>query len=161
MDTTRKIIVLLCLLASCGLANAQGGLRVDGIFDGYGRQKGAVLIELAKDVLGRHTRISRYRSLTIPVDSAAVRTTLDAIRTDLKNGTVLAESQKDGMTETGYYHLSEKTGRPENEYILFSAKSPKMTLIYIRGDFPPSRLEDELGKLKDLFIKVDNKRIKL
>jgi hypothetical protein len=36
-----------------------------------------------------------------------------------------------------------------------------MTLIYIRGAFPPSRLEKELDGLKDLFIEVNNKRLKL
>jgi hypothetical protein len=29
------------------------------------------------------------------------------------------------------------------------------------GEFPPGQLENELNKLKDLFIKVNNKRIKL
>jgi hypothetical protein len=158
---TKKIILSLCLLAACGFAGAQNGLRVDAIFDDYGKQKGAVLIELAKDVLGRQSHISRYKSLAISSEPDIVRMTLNAIRTDLANGKILMESQKDGMTETGYYYLPKTKDSEENEYILFSAKSRKMILIYIRGDFPPSRLERELDKLKDLFIKVNNKRIKL
>jgi hypothetical protein len=161
MDTTKKIIFLLCLLAACGFANAQKGLQVNAIFDNYGKQKRAVLIELAKDVLGNNTGINRYKSLTIPSDPVIVRKTLEAIRTDVGNGAILMESQKEGVTETGYYHLAKTTNRTEHEYILFSAKSSKMTLIYIRGDFSPPHLEKELDKLKDLFIKVKDKRIKL
>ncbi|MDR2774385.1 MAG: hypothetical protein LBC19_06525 [Tannerella sp.] len=162
MDTTtKKTIFLLCLLATCGFANAQKGLHVNAIFDNYGKQKSAVLIELAKDVLGDNTCINRYKSLTIPADPDIIRMTLNAIRTDLENGDILMESQKDGITETGYYHLAKTKDWTENEYILFGARSSKMTLIYIRGDFPPSHLEKELDKLKDLFIKVNDKQTKL
>jgi hypothetical protein len=158
---TKKIIFALCLLAACGSAGAQNGRHIDAIFDEYGKQQGAVLIELAKDVLGRHSRIDRYKSLAIPINPDIVRLTLTAIRADLKDGKILMESQKDGITETGYYHLPRTGNLQEYEYILFSSKSRKMTLIYIRGDFPPARLELELDKLKDLFIRINNKQIKL
>jgi hypothetical protein len=161
MDTIKKIIFSLCLLTACGFAGAQNDLHVDAIFDDYGKQKGAVLIELAKDVLGRHSRIDRYKSLVISCEPDVIRMTLNAIRADLGNGKILMESQKDGITETGYYHLPKVGDSEENEYILFSAKSRKMTLVYIRGAFPPARLERELDKLKDLFIRINNKRIKL
>ncbi|MDR2680681.1 MAG: hypothetical protein LBC47_07735 [Tannerella sp.] len=161
MDMTRKIFFLLILFASCGFAHAQKGLHVDVVFGDYGKQKGAVFIELAKDVLGRHSRINRYKSLTIPYDPEIIRTALNAIRTDMKNGEIMMESQKDGITETGYYHLAKRENSEEEEYILFSAKSKKMILIYVRGAFPPSQLEKEIYKLQDLFIKVNNKRIKL
>ncbi|MDR0699366.1 MAG: hypothetical protein LBG28_09170 [Tannerella sp.] len=161
MDTTKKIIFLLYLFAICGFANAQKSLHVNEIFDNYGKQKKAILIELAKDVLGNNTCINRYKSLTIPADPIIIRLTVNAIRLDLAKGEILMESQKDGITEAGYYHLAKTTGWTENEYLLFSAKSHKMTLIYIRGDFPPSHLKKELDKLKDLFIKVNDKQIKL
>ncbi|MDR1455492.1 MAG: hypothetical protein LBJ01_07575, partial [Tannerella sp.] len=103
MNTARKMTVMLSLLSICGLAGAQKGLHIEDVFSDFGRQKGAVLIELAEDVLGRHTRISRYRSLTLPASPDAVRTALDAIRTDLDSGKILMESKRDGLTETGYY----------------------------------------------------------
>ncbi|MDR0559497.1 MAG: hypothetical protein LBG92_04965, partial [Prevotellaceae bacterium] len=79
---------------------------------------------------------------------------------DLKNGKILMENRKDGKTVTGYYCIKRQDSK-HYEYILFTDKSQKMTLIYIRGNFPPDKLEDELNKLKDLFIEVNNKRIKL
>jgi hypothetical protein len=71
------------------------------------------------------------------------------------------ESRKNGEIETGYYCLKKKEDSPDCEYILFTRKSRKMTLIYIKGHFPPAQLEKELDKLKNLFLKVNNKRIKL
>jgi hypothetical protein len=66
------------------------------------------------------------------------------------------ESRKDGKVEAASYVLGKENNRQEYEYILFSIRSMKMTLIYIRGRFPPKQLEPELNKLKDLFIKVNN-----
>jgi len=161
MNTLRKIIFLVGFLSACGFVHAQKGLSIDTVFNDYGKQEGSILIELAKDVLGHHTKINRYKSLILPSNSGIVDSTLEAIRIDSKDGSILMESKKDGKIETGYYCLKKKGNSPDYEYILFTNKSKKMTLIYIKGHFPPNRLEEELDKLKDLFIKVNNKRIKL
>jgi hypothetical protein len=47
------------------------------------------------------------------------------------------------------------------EYLLFSVANDKITLIYLTGRFRPGDLNKELSKLKDLFIKANNKEIKL
>jgi hypothetical protein len=99
--------------------------------------------------------------LIIPVDSAIISATVESIQNDLKNGRILMESRKNGEVESGYYCLTKQNNAKEYEYILFTNKSKKMTLIYIRGHFLPNRLEHELDKLKKLFIKVNNKQIKL
>jgi hypothetical protein len=157
----RKIIFLVGFLSACCFAHAQKGLSIDTIFNDYGKREGSILIELAKDVLGHHTKINRYKSLILPANSGVVDSIIEAIRIDSKDGSILMESKKDGKIETGYYCLKKKDNSQDYEYILFTNKSKKMTLIYIKGNFPPNRLEDELDKLKDLFIKVNNKRIKL
>jgi hypothetical protein len=160
MNTLKKIFFSVFFLLTCVFAGAQNGLNVDSIFQNHGKQKGAVLIELAKDVLGGHTQISRYKSLILPLDTGIVRVIINAIEQDLKSGKILMETKKDGKVETGYYCL-KKQESTDYEYILFTDKSRKITLIYLRGKFPPDQLENELNKLKDLFIKVNNKRIKL
>jgi hypothetical protein len=160
MHTLKKIFFSTVFLLACTFAGAQNDLNVETIFQNHGKQKGAVLIELAKDVLGGYTQISRYKSLILPSDTGIVRATIYAIEQDLKDGKILMETKKDGKIETGYYCL-KKQESTEHEYILFTDKSRKITLIYLRGQFPPSQLENELNKLKDLFIKVNNKRIKL
>jgi hypothetical protein len=162
MNTLQKIILLFALLFACLPANAQKDLEIETtVFKSYGKQEGSVLIELGKDVLGNHTKISHYKSLIIPSDSTVINATLKAIRKDVEDGKILMESRKDGKIETGYYCLKKKKDSWAYEYILFTNKSRKMTLIYIKGDFPPDQLEDELHELKNLFIRVNNKQIKL
>jgi hypothetical protein len=70
----------------------------------------------------------------------------------------------DDISATSYCCLKKKNNSSDQdyEYILFTNnKSKKMTLIYIKGNFPPDQLGKELLELKDLFIKVNNKKIKL
>jgi hypothetical protein len=148
-------------LSGCLPCYAQKNLNIEAIFNDYGKKEGSVLIELAKDVLGEHTRIKRYKSLIIPSDSAIIRTTMESIQKDLKDGRILMESRENGKVEVGYYCLTKEDDSNEYEYILFTHKLKKMTLIYISGRFSPRHLEDELSKLKKLFIKVNNKQIKL
>lgn len=157
----RSLIMLSAFfLFSQGII-AQATLQIEKIFDTYGKQKGAVLIELSTDVLGGHTRMNAYKSLIIGADDPVVAATEAAITNDIENGSKLMESIKDGKIETGYYCLKRKENSKMYEYILYKEKSKKMTLIYIQGNFPPQQLEDELDKLKDLFIYVNKKRIKL
>lgn len=160
MNLLKKIFPSAIFLLTFVTVSAQNNLNIETVFQDHGKQKGAVFIELAKDVLSGHTQISRYKSLILPSDTGVVNATVNAIQKDLKNGKILMENKKDGKTETGYYCLKRQDST-DYEYILFTDKSPKMTLIYLKGAFPPDQLEDELNKLKDLFIKVNNKRIKL
>jgi len=160
MNRLKKIFLSAALLLIYTFAGAQNNLNIETIFQDHGKQKGAIFIELAKDVLSDHTQISRYKSLILPSDTGVVNATINAIQKDLKNGKILMENKKDGKIETGYYSLKRQNST-DYEYILFTDKSQKMTLIYLKGTFPPDQLEDELNKLKDLFIKVNNKRIKL
>jgi hypothetical protein len=166
MNNFKKTLFLLLLVLPALSAHAQANLNIDKIFNNYGKQDGAVLIELAKDVLGNYTAIHRYKSLIVPTDSAKLNATLEAIKKDLQkghsgSGLVLMETQKNGKVESATYVLGREAHSPTYEYILFKHKAQKLTLIYIRGNFPPEQLQDELDKLKDLFIKVNNKRIKL
>ncbi|MDH8701274.1 hypothetical protein M2138_000615 [Dysgonomonadaceae bacterium PH5-43] len=161
MNVIRKIVVLIIISLSSVSLCAQNDLNINSIFEEYGKQKGSILIELGKDVLGKHTKISRYKSLIMSLDKDAVKLTQEAILKDVEKGTIVVESQKDGNIETAYYYLPKKKDSDYYEYILYSNKSKKMTLIYLRGKFPPRDLEKEFNKLKNLLITVNNKQIKL
>ena len=157
MDTVKRILLVAVFLLACFTVSAQKDLDIGTIFDEYGKREGSILIELGKDVLGNHTRIKRYKSLMIPLDTTMLRATKEAIRNDTKDGKTLFESRKDGEIESVSYCLKKDAKTPEYEYILYSNKSRKMTLIYVSGNFPPEALDRELRRLKDLLIKVDNK----
>jgi len=161
MNTLTRLTFLFGLLLTSSFVSAQEDLNIESLFNDYGKKEGSVLIELAKDVLGNHTRISHYKSLIFSPSSEAVKEVEDAIQKDIEYGSKLMESKKDGKLEAAYYYLGKEENASFHEYILYKNKSGKVTLIYVKGKFPPEQLEKELGKLKDLFIKVNNKRIKL
>jgi len=161
MKAIKLIILSLGLLLTATSMQAQKGLSIDSVFNDYGKEEGSILIELARDVLGNRTRISKYKSLIRENDPDAYNVAIEAIEKDLEDGLKLMESKKDGKIESGYYCLKKAPESNTYEYILFKYKSKKLTLVYVRGNFPPLELEKELSKLKDLFIKVNNKRIKL
>jgi len=161
MNALTRLIFLFGLLLTSSFVSAQEDLNIETLFNDYGKKEGSVLIELAKDVLGNHTRISHYKSLIFSPSQEVVKEIEEAIRNDIEGGSKLVESKKDGKIEAAYYCLKKETDSSFYQYILYNNKSGKVTLIYVKGKFPPERLEKELGKLKDLFIKVNNKRIKL
>ncbi|GHU88131.1 hypothetical protein FACS1894155_02390 [Bacteroidia bacterium] len=159
----QRILILSFLLSLFwgGSIMAQTNPEVDKIFETYGKQKGAVLIELSTDILAGHTQMKLYKSLTTASNDPLIAATTTAIENDIEGGMKLIKTLKNGKVETGYYCLKKEDRSSMYEYILYKEKSKKMTLIYIRGNFSPQQLERELGKLKDLFIYVNNKRIKL
>jgi hypothetical protein len=167
MNELKRFLLLLAFILPGISLQAQDELNIGKIFNDYGKQEGSILIGLAKDVLGDNTRIDRYKSLIISPDTAILRATREAIKADFVkngqygNGIILIESKKDGKIESASYSLGKDENSSSYEYILFTVKSKKMTLIYIRGNFPPKQLESELDKLKNLFIKANNKQIKL
>ncbi|MDR3235466.1 MAG: hypothetical protein LBT48_01910 [Prevotellaceae bacterium] len=156
MNTFKKIIVLSGFIFACICAEAQH--NVENIFRNYGKRKGSTFIDLGKAVLGSHTKISRYKSLIFPADTALVNVIANEIKMSYRE--TLMESMKDGQFETGYYYV-KMPNSSEYAYILFTNKSQLITLVYIFGTFPPDKLNNELNKLKDLFITVNDKQIKL
>jgi hypothetical protein len=167
MNKIKKFLFLVAFILSASWAGAQETLNIEKIFSEYGKREGSILIELAKDVLGDNTRISRYKSLIIPSDSIILEATAEAIRADFVkrgrygNGVIINESKKNGKLQSATYLLGRDDNSSTHEYLLFANKSKKLTLIYIRGNFSYKKLDSELDKLKDLFIEVNNKRIKL
>ena len=158
MNTCRKIVLFLTALLPLVVMKAQEPPEIEQIFEQYGKQQGSVLVELSTDVLGSNTKMTYYKSLITTYDPNIQNAFQQVIDKLIAEGTKLMESQKDGQIETGYYFLGKDR---EYEYVLYKNKSRKITLIYARGKFPPQQLEAELNKLKDLFIYVNNKRIKL
>ncbi|MDR1683506.1 MAG: hypothetical protein LBS25_09030 [Candidatus Symbiothrix sp.] len=167
MKAFKKWTALWLFLSVCFGVSAQKGLHIDSIFRDYGKREGSTLIELAKDVLGNHTKINRYKSLIAVSDSLMFERTRQAVKADFidhgsyGNRVIFKESLKDGQLVDAAYCLGKAKESADYEYILFSVKKQQMTLIYLRGKFPPLQLYNELEQLKNLFIEVNNKRIKL
>jgi hypothetical protein len=161
MNITRKIITLLICLSAFVAVGAQNKLHIETLFDDYGKQEGSILIELGKDVLGNHTQITRYKSLIISADQQTEKIIREAIQKDIVDGEIFIESTKNGKEQLAYYSLKKEKKTAPYEYILFTTKNAKTTLIYVTGNFAPNQLQHELEKLRSLFIKVNNERVKL
>jgi len=139
---------------------AQEHLKIKSIFDKYGKLEGSVLVQLSSDVLSQGSNISFYKSLIITQNKEIETEILNAVKADVKNKVIVSEVKKNGKIESGSYYLGNNTS-PTSEFILYKNKGGKITLVYLKGDFPSGHLDYELRKLKDLFIYVNNKRLKI
>jgi len=140
---------------------AQEHLSVKNIFDKYGKMDGSVLVQLSTDVLSQGSRIIFYKSLIMDNNVAKERDVLNLLKPDIENNQIISEVKKNGKVESGTYYIGKDKSGSQNEFILYKCKSDKITVVYLKGNFPPSSLDSELKKLKDLFIYVNNKRLKI
>ena len=155
-------ILCFCMvfLLTCSM-KAQQNLKINLIFENYGMKEESILVELSTDVLSNNSKILFYKSLIMNENTIRESDCIETIKHDLEGGSKLMETLKNGKIETGYYVLKHEKRSKTYEYILYKNKSKKLTLVYLKGNFPPQELEQELERLKDLFIYVNKKRIKL
>ncbi|WP_280698261.1 hypothetical protein [Dysgonomonas sp. PH5-45] len=136
-------------------------MKIKNCFDKYGKQKGSVMVQLSSDILSQGSKISFYKSLVLDETPEKLTTVLQAVHTDIEKGSKISELKKNGKVESGTYLVRDGKKTQAYEYILFKNKSKKITLVYLKGSFSPQQLDYELSKLKDLFIYVNNKRLKI
>ncbi len=155
-----KALILLSLfqLVLVG-ASAQNHLKIKEVFDKYGKQEGAVMVQLSSDILSQGSNLTFYKSLILDIHPAREQDVLNALEQDIRNGQIVSEMKKSGKVESGTY-LIGSSGKT-SEFILYKNKSGRITLVYLKGNFRPNQLSEELKKLKDLFIYVNNKRLKI
>lgn len=157
-----KMLILYCLLQVFSLsAIAQDHLNVNNIFDKYGKQEGSVLVQLSSDVLSQGSNITFYKSLITDNNIAKERDIINLLKPDIENSKVISEVKKNGKVESATYYVGKDKSGKQSEFILYKWKPDKITVVYLRGNFPPEKLDSELKKLKDLFIYVNNKRLKI
>lgn len=159
MKKKLSILFVLCLITIMGLA--QDHLKIKSVFDKYGKQDGSVLVQLSTDILSQGSRIKFYKSLIADYSIEKETDAIAALTNDINKGVKISEMKKDGKIESGTYYIKSQNANNGYEYILYKNKSKKITVVYMQGNFPPQQLDSELKKLKDLFIYVNNKRIKL
>lgn len=158
----KLFILIFSLIGIVASVTAQDHLKIKKAFDKYGKQEGSILVQLSSDILSQgNSRIKLYKSLITDEDSEKLREITSALNLDIQSGNKISEVKKDGQIESGTYCVKSNKTDGSYEYILYKRKSKKITLVYVKGNFAPQSLDSELKKLKDLFIYVNNKRIKL
>ena len=94
-------------------------------------------------------------------DVAKDRDVFNLLKLDIDKNVIVSEVNKNGKVESGTYYVGKDKSGKTGEYILYKNKPDKITIVYLKGNFPPARLDSELKKLKDLFIYVNDKRLKI
>ena len=154
----KKICILILSILLLPKLQAQEHLQIKTAYDKYAKEKGAVFVQLAKDILSQgNTKISFYKSMVIDESQEKSNLLLALIDTDRTEEYDINKSSSKGKITT--LILQIKSGKVEgNEYILYRNTKEKISLVYIRGHFPPDELDHELDKLKDLFIYIKEKK---
>lgn len=159
MKTKTIIFVLLCTLLAIPTYSQQQN-KIIQTLDHYGKQKGSVLVQLSKDILSKGSKITFYKSLTVTGGSQR-QSILNALHkpleTDWKNLIML---KKEGKIETATYYINSFNNKGTH-FLLIKENDKQLVVIYMRADISPSELQQELKKLKNLIIYIDDKKIEI
>ena len=128
----RLLFLHLLLTVSVMTIHAQEGLRIQTIFEQYGKQKGATMVVLSGETLNNY-RLNSYRSITMKYDKTMLDEIQQSLEADKQQARQIKEVINDGIVTSGYYQLSGEKNRI-SRYILFKiGKEGTLTLIYMEG----------------------------
>lgn len=140
----RMLLLMLAMFVST-MMYAQENLKINSIFEKYGKQKGAVMVVLSgKSKELKNYRLNKYRSLTINYDKTIFNEIQESLEADKIDAYKTKEIVANGVVSSGYYQL-----RGDNEeiicYILFKVDTNhKATLIYMEGGDDSEEIIDTL-----------------
>lgn len=159
MKTKTIILVLLCTLLAIPTYSQQQNNIIQTL-DHYGKQKGSVLVQLSKDVLSKGSNLSLYKSLTIKGEEQR-QLLLNELSPILDvHWQNIMEVKKEGRIESATYCISTPNNK-DTQFVLIKENKKQLVVIYIKADIAADELQQELKKLKNLFIYIDNKKIEI
>lgn len=130
--TSLRPLFLLFLLAVSATAFTQENLKINTIFEKYGKQKGSTMVVLSGEALENY-KLDKYRSITLPYDKKTADGIQQSLESDKKLARKIKEVVTNGVVSSGYYQLPDENKRV-NRYILFKiAGDGTATLIYMEG----------------------------
>ncbi|WP_106830598.1 DUF6108 family protein [Parabacteroides pacaensis] len=150
----QKIISLLLVVGItvlCPFAGwAQKGLKIQYIFDRYGKQKNVTMVELSKEMLETYG-MKLYKSITIKGSEKALADIRHALAADQEGAKKIKEIVEEGQLVSAFYQLTGKNEGEVNRFILFKVgKKETVTLVYIEGDLDSEDLVTLLFTKRDL-----------
>jgi len=149
----QKRYTLLLLLAAFLLlplaASAQKDLKIQEVFQRYGKSRNVTMVELSNEMLETYG-MTHYKSITIKDDAEALRFVRRCLASDQEGSRKIKEITDDGGVISAYYQLPGKE-TDINRFILFKvSKKGLITLVYIEGDLDSDDLITLLFTRKDL-----------
>lgn len=144
------LIVFLLPVLLGTTAQAQEDLKINRIFEKYGKQKGATMVVLSGKALHNY-RLDKYQSITVKYDKTILNEIQYYLELDKKQAHQIKEVINNGIISSGYYQLPE-VDKGINRYILFKIGDDETaTLIYMEGG------DDSEELINQLFIKKEKK----
>lgn len=136
--------IFFCCAVLLFMASAQGqNLKINNIFDKYGKQKGSTMVILSGEAV-KNYQLSLYRSITLRYEEPQSVDLQECLNADKQQARKIKEVISNGIIRSGYYQLLDE-GKNMNRYILFKiGNDQQATLIYMEGD-PKS--EELINKL--------------
>lgn len=154
MKQVKYILVLLLALfflmsESIQAKEAQKDLKIQEVFVRYGKKKNVTMVELSNEMLETYG-MTRYKSIIIKNDPAALRFTRKCLEADQEGARKIKEVTDDGGVVSAYYQLPGKD--PDiNRFILFKVNvKGAITLVYIEGELDSDDLITLLFTKRDL-----------
>lgn len=154
MRRIKYLLVLLVLVlglmpGDASAAETQKELRIQEVFQRYGKKRNVTMVELSNEMLETYG-MTRYKSITIKEDPEALRFTRQCLEADQQGARKIKEVTDDGGVVSAYYQL-KGTEADINRFILFKVnKKGVITLVYIEGDLDSDDLITLLFTKKDL-----------
>lgn len=129
---TALLVFLLCS-PSLEAVGMQRGLKIQDVFQRYGKKKNVTMVEMSKEMLDSY-HMSHYRSITIKQDEKALRFVRECLQADQKDARTIKEVVSDGQVTSAYYELPGQRDK-QNRFILFKVNNKGViTLVYIEGE---------------------------
>ncbi|MCD7977711.1 MAG: hypothetical protein LUG51_11350 [Tannerellaceae bacterium] len=127
---------------------AQKDLRIQAVFNEYGKKKNVTMVELSNEMLETYG-MTHYKSITIKNDPAALRFVRECLEADQRGARKIKEVTDDGGIISAYYQLPGG-GEDLNRFILFKVNTKGViTLVYIEGELDSDDLITVLFTRKD------------
>ncbi|MEA5127200.1 MAG: DUF6108 family protein [Proteiniphilum sp.] len=147
--TIFRLFILFLFLFTTGVTvQAQENLRINTVFEKYGKQKGATMVVLSGKALHNY-QLDKYRSITLQYDRTILEEIQQCLETDKQQAYQIKEVINNGIISSGYYQLPEQKNQI-NRYILFKiGNDGTATLIYMEGG------NDSEELINRLFIRSD------
>lgn len=150
IKNTLIVLLVCCLpLSEINAKETQKALRIQEVFQRYGKRKNVTMVELSNEMLETYNMV-RYKSITIKDDAEAIHFSRRCLEADQQGARKIKEVTDDGGIISAYYQLPA-VKENVNRFILFKINRKKtMTLVYIEGELDSDDLITILFAGKDL-----------
>lgn len=137
----KRVYSFLCLLfvfaylLPCEIRaeEMQKGLRIQEVFQRYGKKKNVTMVELSNEMLDAYN-MKHYKSITIKDDPEALRFIRRCLEADQVGARKIKEITDAGGLISAYYQMPGEQ-KDINRFVLFKVNQKGViTLVYIEGE---------------------------